>query len=112
MYELVDVAARSLVYPTFKIPTMIARESLLCGDLAQLIISGRERLWVKVERVFGTGLGKSYVGVVQSSPVEPEVLGVRTGDEVSFSPRHVADIELRSESYDHAYPVDTLTTNL
>jgi hypothetical protein len=89
-YELQDVIEQSKKYPdTFKIPSHTRRKGVKVGEWAKLIFiapDGQgERMWVKVT----SRKGGKYVGTLDNSPV---FIDAAHGDEINFSPKHVASI--------------------
>lgn len=96
-YTLENVERLNAAHPaTFHIPSRTEREGLRRGDVAKLIftlpkpINGcdAERMWVEV-----TGRdGEEYVGRLDSDPLFPDTLGIRSGDTVRFRACHVASI--------------------
>jgi len=76
----------------FEIPTVLARTMLVAGDYAQLVFVGGERLWVRVTGTRNASSCLMYEGVVESTPVDPDAVGVDRGSEVSFDYLHVCKI--------------------
>lgn len=92
-FRLDDAEARALAYG-FRIPSREERESLVPGDFAELVFiqddEGAERVWVEVAEV-AEGMPGRYIGALAH---EPRFLrDLATGDTVTFSARHVTNIE-------------------
>ena len=93
LYRLVDAEKRHARYPkTFWIPRLSVRKSLKKGDRAQLIFSGKERMWVVVtERHTCPACGRRwYAGTLQNQPVD---VPIKFGARMEFKPKHVIQVE-------------------
>lgn len=89
-YTLQDCIAQNKKYPdTFKIPSRERRKGIKVGQWAKLIFIAEdgqgERMWVKIIARKGGG----YIGTLDNSPV---LIEAEFGDEIKFSPKHVASI--------------------
>jgi hypothetical protein len=71
------------------------RASLAVGDLAQLCLDDRERVWVEVARVSREGGRLTYHGRLRSVPL---LTKVKFTDGVRFEPRNVLRIKRKGES--------------
>jgi uncharacterized protein YegJ (DUF2314 family) len=99
-WRLEDAEVKQAANPgRFIIPTLEERESLIVGDMAQLIFeiavdddedpTSGERMWVVVSETFEDG----YIGILNNRPgTIAENDGFWEGDEIPFEPRHVIDI--------------------
>lgn len=108
-YTLLDAEAWAAMNPgTFQIPDAEVRARLLPpeGDqntvLAKLVFqsldgTADERMWV---RVIGRR-GGSYVGLLDNHP--DDSMGLSLGDEVTFSPRNVIDVDISRPSGDGGF---------
>ncbi len=99
MHALLNIEKRNAESPTFEIPSLIERRSLVKGDLAKLVfvidppMNGceGERMWVEVTAI-ERGV---YTGRLCN---DPAFLGtIERGAEVEFGPEHVASIETGAE---------------
>jgi hypothetical protein len=90
---------------SFFIPPRGRREALLPGDVVKLIFlfdpaawngMNGERMWVEVL----SSLGGNYVGELLNQPTHMKTL--KAGDTVTFTPEHIAAIEVSEEELGYA----------
>lgn len=101
VWSLVDGEQRAREHPdTFEIPSRGEREQLGLGDFAKLIFvtpsmltqNVGERMWVRVLERKQVGKGPvSYRGQLDNAP--GLIAGLKAGDELTFKPEHVIEIE-------------------
>ena len=89
--SLADAEERNRQHPeTFHVPPGDERESLARGDLAQLCVDDKERLWFEVVKVMRVGSKVSYHGRLRSVPV---FVKLRMTDKLWFEPRNILKVE-------------------
>jgi hypothetical protein len=105
-YSLLDAEARAKKNPdTFKIPSERMRLGLMAmADGGKVVFvkvifmpldsNDGEGMWLRLAGWRGgrAGDGGRYVGVLDNLPVNP-AFGLKEGDEVLFSARHVIDVD-------------------
>jgi hypothetical protein len=94
-YFLVDAEERARETPdTFLIPPRALRSVLRCEDMAKLIFSDKERMWVEIVKVTHAVVAPqtTYLGTLQNVPIDHGALKV--GDLITFEPRHIIDVAL------------------
>ena len=102
-WELEDVELSAKERPgSFFIPSLAERRSQPVGEIVRLHFTLRnptgaapraERMWVEITRSLDGEDG--YRGVLTNAPVF--IKGIRKGDELAFSPRHVARTMIRKD---------------
>ena len=95
-WSLASAEGRHGAWPdTFDLAPRAARESLLPGDMAQLLFtqsdSPGERMWVRIEGMDDGG----YVGVLENIPIV--IADLAHGATIHFAPEHIARIERRAD---------------
>lgn len=101
-YTLKDGELAAQIHPqTFMIPPLARRRNLRLGQLVKLGFEATveaakalangcngERMWVEITKVSGPG---EYTGKLESQPAFPVLWcgGLKVGDEVRFSAKHV-----------------------
>jgi hypothetical protein len=107
-WELISAEDRNASHPdTFQIPAREKRENLAPGDAAKLLFDietreeglvvdrGVDRMWVIVKGRTEGG----YIGVLDNSAGTAENLRLREGDNITFGPEHIAEIDTPPREY-------------
>lgn len=107
-WELISAEDRNAAHPdTFHIPAREKRESLAPGDAAKLLFDietreegrvvdrGVDRMWVIVKGRTEGG----YIGVLDSNPGTAENLRLQEGDNITFGPEHITEIDSPPRDY-------------
>src|SRR4051812_951799 len=101
-WKLISAEDRNATYPdTFQIPGREKRESLVTGDAAKLLFDietreegrvvdrGVDRMWVIIKGRTEGG----YIGVLDSNCGTAENLHLKEGDNITFGPEHIVEID-------------------
>lgn len=118
-WEIDDAASRFLARDGVNwLPEAPRREAIQGGEIAKLLfaieaasLSGepevhRERMWVEVDHVHGTGADTQYSGTLTNIPNNPGLAG--QGMRVWFGPRHVIDIAREADDWQASEAPDVL----